>query len=49
MNEKPHPLLIIPRDDGVLLVIGQQQIFMPQSTKQQINLAIELLKRAAAR
>ena len=48
-EEKPHPLLIIPRDDGVLMVIGQRQIFMRLSQKQQINLAIELLKRAAAR
>ena len=46
-EEKPHPLLVIPRDDGVLMVIGQRQIFMRLSQKQQINLAIELLKRAA--
>ena len=48
-EENPHPLLIIPRDDGVLMVIGRRQIFMRLSEKQQINLAIELLKRAAAR
>tara|TARA_R100000426_G_scaffold37694_1_gene29723 strand:- start:498 stop:653 length:156 start_codon:yes stop_codon:yes gene_type:complete len=48
-EENPHPLLIIPRDDGVLMVIGRRQIFMRLSQKQQINLAIELLKRAAAR
>lgn len=48
-EEKPHPLLVIPQDDGVLMVIGQRQIFMRLSQKQQINLAIELLKRAAAR
>tara|TARA_R100000654_G_scaffold45721_1_gene71867 strand:+ start:763 stop:918 length:156 start_codon:yes stop_codon:yes gene_type:complete len=48
-EEKPHPLLVIPHDDGVLMVIGQRQIFMRLSQKQQINLAIELLKRAAAR
>ena len=48
-EENSHPLLIIPRDDGVLMVIGQRQIFMRLSKKQQINLAIELLKRAAAR
>lgn len=48
-EEKTHPLLIIPHDDGVLMVIGRRQIFMRLSQKQQINLAIELLKRAAAR
>lgn len=50
MSEKnPHPVLIIPHGDGVLLVIGEQQIFKSLTTNQQIQLAIEILKSALQR
>ena len=48
-QENPHPVLIIPHGDGILLVIGEQQIFKSLTHQQQLQLAIEILKSALQR
>lgn len=48
-DEDRHPVLVVPHDDGVLLVVGsiQQKKFM--EARQMIELGLELIKRANRR
>lgn len=48
-DEDRHPVLVVPHDDGVLLVIGsiQQKKFL--EARQQIELGLELIRRANRR
>jgi len=45
LNE-PHPLLAIPNNEGMLLVIGDLNAQMDMTPKQMRQHAMELLKRA---
>ena len=48
-DEDGHPVLVVPHDDGVLLVVGsiQQKKFM--EARQMIELGLELIRRANRR
>ena len=48
-DEDRHPVLVVPHDDGVLLVVGsiQQKKFM--EARQMIELGLELIRRANRR
>ncbi len=48
-DEDRHPVLIVPHDDGVLLVIGSIQEKKILNARQQIELGVELIKRANRR
>ena len=48
-DEDRHPVLIVPQDDGVLLVIGSIQEKKILNARQQIELGVELIKRANRR
>jgi len=45
LNE-PHPLLAIPNNEGMLVVIGKLQAQIDMTPKQMRRQAMELLKRA---
>ena len=42
-----HPTLIIPNDEGCLLVIGQRQVQLNMSKKQMFQKAMDFLRYAA--
>ena len=44
---EPHPVLIIPNDEGCLLVIGQRQVQLNMSKKQMFEKAMDFLRYAA--
>lgn len=44
-----HPLLIVPNDEGCLVVVGDQQYQKTMSKKQMVQLASLLLTRASNR
>ena len=48
-DEDGHPVLVVPHDDGVLLVIGSIQEKKFLEAQQQIELGLELIKRANRR
>ena len=48
-DEDRHPVLVVPHDDGVLLVIGSIQEKKFLEARQQIELGLELIKRANRR
>ena len=45
-SSKPHPLLAVVNNDGMLLVIGDLNAQMDMTPKQMRQHAMELLKRA---
>jgi len=48
-DEDRHPVLVVPHDDGVLLVIGSIQQKKIMEARQQIELGLELIRRANRR
>jgi len=46
--ERPdHPLLVIPNDEGCLIVIGTNQAQMQMTQKQMFEKGMEFLRRSA--
>jgi hypothetical protein len=48
-EDKQHPLLIIPNDEGCLIVLGANQAQKDMSPKQMCELAANLIQRASRR
>ena len=48
-GEDSHPVLAIPYDEGLLLVIGSTQKFMHLEAQQQIELGLRIIERANRR
>jgi len=47
--ERPaHPLLVIPNDEGCLIVIGTNQAQMQMTQKQMFEKGMEFLRRSAS-
>jgi len=47
--ERPeHPLLVVPNDEGCLLVIGTNQAQMHMTQKQMFEKGMEFLRRSAS-
>jgi len=44
-----HPVLVIPYEDGVRVVIGGTEAFKEMSPQQLILLGVEFIKRASTR
>ena len=48
-GEDSHPVLAIPYDEGLLLVIGSTQKFLHLEAQQQIELGLKIIERANRR
>jgi len=48
-DEDSHPVLAIPYDEGLLLVIGSTQKFLHLEAQQQIELGLRIIERANRR
>lgn len=48
-HEEDHPVLILPNEDGCLLVIGSQRAQKDMTPKQMVQLATLLLDRVKLR
>lgn len=48
-DEDSHPVLAIPYDEGLLLVIGSKQKFLHLEAQQQIELGLRIIERANRR
>ena len=49
IKPQEHPVLCVPRDDGILLVLGTLQKHKEMSPKEMIGLGVELIERGARR
>lgn len=47
--DETHPVLVIPYDNGVRVLIGQVEAFKHLDPQQQILLGVEFIKRATTR
>ena len=47
-NKSDHPLLVVPNDEGCLIVIGTNQAQMQMTQKQMFEKGMEFLRRSAA-
>ncbi len=44
-----HPVLCVARNDGVLLVIGEEQAMMKLTPKEQVSLGVDIIEKALRR